>query len=217
MSSTSGTPSHGLRVLVADDHPLVAEAFMVMFQQHFQAEKVHLASSADMVLEIMKEHEIDLLLLDLMLEEGISTAVLDTVKRRWPQTKVLVSSALPEENFGKRLIDEGADGFYSKRQNRQELQEAVKTVLSGKKYLSNNLLYKLVFNKKMSAENPFDSLSTREFEIVLNLLAGKPVNEIAEQLNLQRSTVSTHKARAMEKLGVSSNDQLQQLAAAHKI
>ena len=124
----------------------------------------------------------------------------------------------PEDIYGKRILNNGADGFLNKRADETELREAVTTILSGDKYISRKLQRQMadeVITKKMS--NPFDRLSDREFEVMILLLQGRSLTDIATDLSIQISTVSTHKTRLFEKLNVTTLMELSKVAAAYNI
>lgn len=216
MANSSDKPT--LHVLIADDHPLITEAFTYLLRQNFNVKTLLLTSRTDDLLKLMKENKIDLILLDVLLEDGTSLNMIEHLKRLWPDTKILVQSIFSEEGFGKRIIDSGADGFISKKENSREMLHAIKMVLDGKKYLSEDLVYELAFKtERGKEENPFIQLTSREFEIVVYLLEGLSVGEVSRMINVQRTTVSTHKAKAFEKLEVANLLQLQQLAVLHNI
>ncbi len=124
----------------------------------------------------------------------------------------------PEDIYGKRILNNGADGFLNKRADEQELKEAVTTVLAGDKYISRKLQRQMaeeVITKKMS--NPFDRLSDREFEIMILLLQGKSLTDIGTEISIQVSTVGTHKTRLFDKLNVTSLMELSKVASAYEI
>jgi len=208
--------SQGLIVLLADDHPLIVEAFTGLLLKNFNVTRLLHANSMETVTAtVKKEKRLDLVILDMILEDGNSVSLINYIKQSHPNTRLLVATSLPEERLGKQVIDAGADGFVNKKKGLDEMLQAIKTVVDGKKFLSEELMYKLVFNKVQT--NPFDELSTREFEIVMHLLNGKSIGAIAGLVNLERSTVSTHKANAFEKLGVKNMLDLQQEALNHNI
>jgi len=133
--------------------------------------------------------------------------------------KILVLSTYSADSYVNRAILLGADGYLDKKVPLNELVEAIKTVLSGQKYLRKDLIYGLAFpNKKTNfAKNPFEVLTNREFEIVVLILQGKSISEIGVIINLQRSTVSTHKMKILEKLNVTNILELQALATKFNI
>ena len=136
----------------------------------------------------------------------------------YPMAKVLMFSMSAEDIYAKRFMKAGAYGFISKEAPLEEITKAINVILSGKKYISETLAEKLAedsFSGKSG--NPFNELSPREFEIVSLLLEGKTVTDISHALNIQTSTVGTHKARLFEKLGVENILQLKELATTYNL
>jgi two-component system invasion response regulator UvrY len=137
---------------------------------------------------------------------------------RYPETKVLVFSMSSEKIYAKRFLKAGAKGFLSKDSSLDEITKAFNMVLNNRKYISENLAEALVEDSLSDTpSNPFDKLSIREFEIASLLLSGQTLGDISAALNLQASTVGTHKARAFEKLGVNSILELKELATSYNL
>lgn len=132
--------------------------------------------------------------------------MLDVIRLRHPDIKILIFSSYDEQIFGWRYLEAGADGFLSKKMGIEEIKNATKSLLRDEKYLSPALKQTLLNNitKKKSTVNPLDRLSNRESNIMQLLIKGLSVADIAEKLSLQVSTVSTYKKRICEKLQVSN-------------
>jgi two-component system invasion response regulator UvrY len=136
----------------------------------------------------------------------------------YPTAKVLMVSMSAENIYAKRFMKAGAYGFISKEAPLDEITRAINIILGGKKYISESLAENLAedsFSGKSG--NPFNELSPREFEIVSLLLEGKTVTDISHTLNIQTSTVGTHKARLFEKLGVDNILKLKELATTYNL
>jgi two-component system invasion response regulator UvrY len=135
-----------------------------------------------------------------------------------PDTKVLMFSMSAENIYAKRFLKAGAMGFISKDAPLDEITKAIQQVLHNKKYFSPALTDKFV-NESLedNPSNPFDKLSRREFEIASLLLSGETLSEISHSLNLQISTVGTHKARMFEKLQVTNLLELKELATTYNL
>ncbi|HEX2682487.1 MAG TPA: response regulator transcription factor, partial [Ferruginibacter sp.] len=136
----------------------------------------------------------------------------------YPEARVLMFSMSAENIYAKRFMKAGASGFVSKEAPLEDITRAISTILNGKKYISDSLAEKLAEDSYSGKSgNPFNELSPREFEIVSLLLEGKTVTDISHTLNIQTSTVGTHKARLFEKLGVTNILELKELATTYNL
>jgi two-component system invasion response regulator UvrY len=139
-------------------------------------------------------------------------------KKEYPLLKVLIFSMSPENIYALRFIKAGARGFITKDAPLEEIKKAIDVVLNDKKYISEELLSMLAEGKGSgSGDSPFNSLSSREFEIVSMLLQGKTISSIAADLHLGISTVGTHKSRIFNKLKVSNLLEMKELADSYEI
>jgi two-component system invasion response regulator UvrY len=135
-----------------------------------------------------------------------------------PDTKILIVSQNPENIYGKRYLQLGADGFISKTVPDDEMIKAVTKVLNGYKYISEELSQSMLNTMVNGTQaNPFDQLSQREFQVAICLAKGYTMNDICDMLQVQYSTAHTHKRRAFEKLNVEDNKDLAALAGAYDL
>jgi DNA-binding NarL/FixJ family response regulator len=207
-----------LVILIAEDHKLIRKISKQILMDLCPGATIHETDSVAELIGFSKSHRFHLLLLDVHLTDGNTLTVLSTVKTLQPNAAILYFTMCPEDIFGKRILNNGADGFLNKRADETELKEAVTTVLNGDKYISRKLQRQMaeeVITKKMS--NPFDRLSDREFEIMILLLQGKSLTDIGSEISIQVSTVGTHKTRLFEKLNISTLMELSKVAAAYEI
>jgi len=168
----------------------------------------------------LKLHNYDLVILDIKMPDTNTLELMEYIHISYPAIKVLVFSMNAESVYAKRFLAAGAKGFINKVAPLDEIVKAINQVLSGKKYISESLVESLAALVESLAEqgnrinktNLFDTLSPREFEIATLLLSGEGISQIAHKLNLQVSTVGTHKARIFEKLKVSNLIELKDLA-----
>ena len=145
-------------------------------------------------------------------------AVIKQAKEFDPAIKIMVFSMLSEKTYALRLIEAGADGYIEKNQDKTEIQNAVKKILLGKKYISEELFFnstEMLTGRK--DVNPFNELSNNELVVVNHLIAGFTLNMIKQKMNLHASTVSTYKKRIFEKLKIKSIVELIDLAEQHQI
>lgn len=206
-------------ILIADDHPLIQQYLTQVLVRLNPECEILTSNTMIKTIQLIKSKPVDLLLLDIMLDDGISIGSIDLLKRLQPNMKILVLSTYSADAYGNRAILLGADGYLDKKVPLSELVIAIKTVISGQKYLRKDLIYNLAFSNKNTNfdKSPFELLTNREFEIVILLLQGKSISEIGTAINLQRSTVSTHKMKILEKLNVTNLLELQALASKFNI
>jgi two-component system invasion response regulator UvrY len=207
-----------LNILIAEDHQLLRKISRQILADLYPLAIFHETDSVAGLVELSKKYVFNLMILDVHLTDGNTLIVLSTIKTFQPSAGILFFTMCPEDIYGKRILNNGADGFLNKRADEQELKEAVTTILSGDKYISRKLQRQMaeeVITKKMS--NPFDRLSDREFEIMILLLQGKSLTEIGIEISIQVSTVGTHKTRLFDKLNITSLMELSKVAAAYEI
>jgi DNA-binding NarL/FixJ family response regulator len=206
-----------IRLLVADDHAIVRGGLKQIFALVPDFQVAAEATQGGEVLEQLRLHAVDLLLLDLNMP-GISGAELIVrVKGHWPDLPVLVLSMHNEPLIAVRVLKAGANGFITKDSEPEVLVAAIRKVAAGGKYITPELAEKMVFDAGASAAPAHTLLSERELAIFHLLTAGKTVNDIAAQLSVSNKTISTHKARLMEKMNLGSIADLTRYAVEHKL
>jgi len=151
----------------------------------------------------------DVLVLDMSMPGRGGLDVLKDVRRERPLTKVLVLSMHPEDQFAVRLLKAGASGYLTKETAPAELVVAIRKILTGGKYISSTLAEKLAFDLDRDSDKPLhELLSDREFQVLRMLAAGRTVQQIADELLLSAKTISTYRARILEKLNLKSNAEM---------
>ncbi|MBK8610497.1 MAG: response regulator transcription factor [Chitinophagaceae bacterium] len=206
------------KFLVVDDHVVVRSGLKILLLDIYTGAEIHEAMDGVSAIEKLKVNEFDLIILDIQMPNTDTLGVMEYIRITHPQAKVLMFSMSAESIYAKRFMKAGAYGFISKEAPLEEITRAIGIILKGKKYISESLAEKLAedsFSGKSG--NPFNELSPREFEIVTLLLDGKTVTDISHALNIQTSTVGTHKARLFEKLGVDNILQLKELATTYNL
>jgi len=194
-------------ILVVDDQEVVRFGTTLILQKTIENAQVSGAGNFDDTLKMLATKQFDLVILDIDMPGGNNHQMLDVIRLRHPEIKILIFSSYDEQIFGWRYLEAGADGFLSKKTGIEEIKNAVKSLLRDEKYLSPLLKQTLINNignKKSATSNPLDRLSNRESNIMQLLIKGTSVAEIAQKLSLQISTVSTYKKRICEKLQVSN-------------
>ena len=206
------------KFLLVDDHVVVRSGVKILLADLYTSSEIHEAMNGETAIVKLKEGEYDLILLDIQMPNTDTLGLMEYIHVTYPAAKVLMFSMSAENIYAKRFMKAGAFGFVSKEAPLEEITKAITTILGGKKYISESLAQKLAEDSYSGKSgNPFNELSPREFEIVSLLLEGKTVTEISQVLNIQTSTVGTHKARLFEKLRVENILQLKELATTYNL
>ena len=202
-----------IRVLIADDHTVVRQGLKQILSEDPQLTVVGEAADGNEVLAALETLSVDALVLDITMPGRNGLDVLKEVKRKRPTLPVLVLSMHPEDQFAIRILRAGAAGYITKESAPEELVGALRKVCSGGKYVSPQLAERLaVFIEDETTRPPHEKLSDREFEVLRMLALGKTVTEVAEELLLSVKTVSTYRARVLEKMKMASNADLTRYA-----
>jgi len=205
------------RFLLIDDHVVVRSGLKFILSDLFKPCEIDEAEDGDTALAKLKEKEYDLVMLDIKMPNTNTLQLMEYIRITYPSLKVIIFSMNSESIYAKRFLKAGAKGFVNKDAPLDEVIKAINMVLSGKKYISETMLEMLAEFGSTKKENLFNNLSPREFEIVSLLLKGEGISHIAHSLNLQVSTVGTHKARIFEKLKVTNIIELKELANIYNI
>ena len=206
------------KFLLIDDHTVVRSGIKVLLTDIYVDVDIYEAQDGESALLLLQNDMYDLVTLDIQMPNTDTFALMELIKRKYPDLKVLVFSMSPETVYAVRFIKAGAKGFISKDAPLEEIKIAIDRVLNGKKYFSDALQDLFADgNDKATNSNPFNILSTREFEIASMLLKGKTITTIAEELSLSLSTVGTHKGRIFNKLNVINLLELKELSTSFDI
>jgi len=206
------------KFLLIDDHVVVRSGIRILLSEIYRSSEIHEAQDGESALEKLKETRYDLVMLDIQMPKTDTFGLMEFVRIKYPEVKVLVFSMSPENIYAKRFLKAGAKGFLSKDAPLEEIKKAINLVLNDKKYISESLMETLAEGSgKQNDGNLFNTLSAREFEIVSLLLTGQTISQIGNTLHLQVSTIGTHKARIFEKLKVSNILELKELATTYNL
>jgi DNA-binding NarL/FixJ family response regulator len=199
-----------LRCLIADDHAIVRRGLRHLLREQSDIGEPGEACNAREVVERVRNEEWDLVILDLNMPGANGPDVLLQIKRLRPELPVLILSSHPEDQFAVRMLQAGASGYLNKETAPEELVVAVRRVLQGRKYVSENLAEQLAaaLDSGTPGRPPHEALSHREFQVLRLIGAGKTVSEIATALHLSVKTVSTYRARILEKMNMKTNAEL---------
>jgi two-component system, NarL family, invasion response regulator UvrY len=202
-----------LKILVVDDSPLFRRGVRDLMIEGFQGAKIGEAGNALEMLELLKRKPWDVVVLDISMPGMNGLAALKQVKQEFPRLPVLILSMHPEEQYAIRMFKAGAEGYLTKSSAPAELVKAIKKVQAGGKYVSASLGEALVSTVKPGAEkDPHQLLSDREYEVLCLIGSGKAVGEIAGTMSLSVTTISTYRARILEKMRMKTNAELARYA-----
>jgi len=207
-----------INVLIADDHAVVRQGLKQILQE---TQDMHLAGEAadgHEALALTRSAQWDVLVLDLTMPGLGGLDVLKEVQAERPHAPVLILSMHAEDQFAVRLLKAGAAGYLNKETAPEELIQAIRKVVDGGKYISTVLAERLAFEMDPNSDKPrHESLSDREFQVLRLLASGKAVKEIAEELSLSPKTISTYRARILDKMNMRTNAELIHYAIQNKL
>jgi two-component system invasion response regulator UvrY len=207
-----------IRVLIVDDHPMVRRGLRETLAAEPGITVVAEAARSEEVLGALATHPCDLILLDLSLPGRGGLEVIEDVRRDYPKVRVLIVSTHDESQYAVRAIRAGAAGYLTKNSAPEELVQAVRSVVSTGRYISESVASALIeYARHESAGSRHDTLSNRELEVFRLLTAGRTMSQIADELSLSVKTVSTYRTRLAEKLGVNSTADMVRYAIEHKL
>ena len=204
-----------IRVVMADDHTILREGLKQLLAAAEGIEVVGEAIDGHEVLQQVRSTEFDVLLLDLSMPGRSGMDLIKQVKSERPRLRILVLSMHGERQYAVRAVRAGASGYLTKDSAATQLVAAIRKVAAGGAFISAEVAEQLALSAMPQSEGPpHAALSDREYEVFQLLVAGKTVTEISEKLNLSVKTVSTHKARLMEKMGMETQADLIRYAIA---
>ncbi len=207
-----------IRVVIADDHTIVREGLKQLLLADPDFAVVGEARDGQDAINCVRELDFDVLLLDMSMPKKSGIELIKQIKSEKPKLRILVLTMHEEQQYAIRAIKSGAAGYLTKESAPAQLILALHKVASGGAFISAAVAEQLALGAMPQAEGlPHTTLSDREYQVFQLLVAGKAVSEIAEQLNLSVKTVSTHKARLMEKMGMTNQAELIRYAIAHQL
>ncbi|MBD0305235.1 MAG: response regulator transcription factor [Nitrospiraceae bacterium] len=202
-----------LKVLVVDDHPSFRRGVKDILVEGFQDTKIGECGNAQEMLETVRQKKWDLVVMDISMPGKSGPEALTELKRISATLPVLVMSMHPEDQYAIRMFKAGADGYLTKASAPDELVRAIKKVLQGGQYVSPSLGEKLAMTVKPGADRlPHERLSDREYQVLCLIASGNTVGQIAETIKLSVTTISTYRARILEKMNMKNNAELTRYA-----
>lgn len=205
-----------IRVLVADDHQIVRAGLARLIGDEADMTVVAEAASGNDVVRLLETHPVDVLLLDIAMPECNGIDCLRLVRRSHPALPVLMLSGYPESHYAVNTMRAGASGYLSKLASPDEIVRAIRLAARGRKYVSDEAASLIAAEISRPTSAPVhEDLSEREFQVFLKLAQGSSTSSIAASLGLSVKTVTTYRARLLQKLGLRSNADLTQYALRH--
>jgi len=197
------------RVLIVDDHAVVRAGFRQLLETTDDLEATGEAGTAAAALSQAATGKYDVVLLDISLPDAGVLETVSALRRKHPDLPILVVSMHAEEQYAVNLLRAGVSGFFPKAGEAKDMLQAIRTIAAGKKYISSTLAQELAMEASGGTPEPVHrQLSTREFQIFVQLAAGKTVTDIGDELCLSVKTVSTYRTRILEKMNLTRNAEL---------
>lgn len=192
-----------MTVLIVDDHMVVREGLRGIVLKSDNHAVVDMANNGREALELMEKCVYDLVILDISMPGLSGLEVLETMKRNNVRGHILVLSMHPQAQYAVRALRLGASGYLSKETAYQELATAITRIASGGRYISSDMAESYIFDTKGTSEKaPHERLSEREFQIMCMIAQGKTPTEISKEISISVKTVSTHRSRILQKMGM---------------
>jgi DNA-binding NarL/FixJ family response regulator len=207
-----------IRILVADDHAIVRRGLRQIVADESDMEVVGEAQTAQKILDLARQEEWDVILLNISMPGRGGFEALKALKQTHSKRPVLVLSMYPEDQFAVRAFRAGAAGYMTKESAPEELVQAIRKVVRGGKYVSPSLAEKLAAELGEDAERPpHEALSEREYHVLCLLASGKTVTQSAAEMSLSVKTISTYRARLLEKMRMKTNAEVTRYAIEHRL
>jgi len=205
-----------IRIILADDHSFIRLGLIQLLKDEYRSVKITEVGDGESLVKEIMLHDFDLVISDLDMPGRSGLEALEQIKLIKPDLPVLILSIFTKELYAIRVLKAGASGYMNKNAAPLELINAVQLILSGRKYIPMEIAEKLLIQTNVK-KTLHESLTNRELEVFKLLALGKTLTQIAYSLSLALTTISTHRARIMKKLELSTNSELTRYAIAHRI
>lgn len=207
-----------IRILIADDHAIVREGLKRILADDSSVETIAEASDGQEAARLVRLHKPDVVLLDISMPGRSGIDALADIQAACDATRILILSMHPEDQYAIRCLRDGADGYLTKESAPELLLGAIRKIHSGGKYVSPALAEQLASNLTSEQQDaPHEALSDRELQVLIMIGAGDTVSRIADKLCVSVKTVSTYRARILEKMGMENNAQLMRYAIDNRL
>ena len=207
-----------LKILIADDHPIVRQGLKQILSEEPDMGTFGEAQNCQEVLELVRKQDWDIVVLDITMPGRGGLDVLKELKHEHPKLPVLMLSVHSEDQYAVRALKAHASGYLTKDSAPEELLNAIRKILRGGKYVSPPLAEKLAFDLETETEKPLhETLSDREYQVMLMIASGKTVSQIAVELSLSVKTIDTYRTRILEKMKMKTNAELMHYVIKNKL
>jgi len=205
-----------IRIVIADDHAIVRQGLRQILVAQPDLQVVGEAANHAEVMQQVRREPCDVLVLDIAMPDKNGIDTLKQVKQEYPKLPVLMLSMYPEDQYAVRALRAGASGYLTKMTAADQLVDAIRQVMRGRKYITAELAQSLAEGFNRDQDVPaHDLLSDREFQTLRLIAAGKTLSQIGDELALSPKTVSVYRARLLSKLNLQSNAELTRYALEH--
>lgn len=205
------------RIIIADDHAVVRAGLRHILGETEEFTVVGEAATAQTLFDQIRDHRCDIVILDIALGEESGLDVLATIREEHPEIAILVLSMFAEEEYAIRVLKLGASGYLTKESAPDRLLEAVRKIASGGAYLTPTVAERLAGHLRGFGVTPHSRLSNREFQILVMIGEGQSLTDIARLCHLSVKTVSTHRRKILDKMGLSTTSQLIRYAVENRL
>jgi DNA-binding NarL/FixJ family response regulator len=207
-----------MRILIADDHPIFRAGLKETLLKQSDVDAVGEADNGHKALELARRQRWDVVVLDITMPGKDGLEVLQELRRERPKVPVLILSAHPEDQLALRLLKAGAAGYLTKDKSPEVLLKAVRRLAHGGKYVSESLAEQAVSKLTSDTTKPlYETLSDREYQVLRMIASGRTIKEIGKELFLSVRTVSTYRARLLEKMNMKTNAEIIRYALQNKL
>ncbi len=203
------------RIVIVDDHPMMRDGLSMRISAQSDMEVCGEAATENEALEVVKQVSPDLVIIDIMLKSGNGIELVKRIKSLNPSIKMLVVSAYQESLYAERALRAGAMGYLNKQESNEKVIDAIRTVMKGERFASDELTQRLVaqaLGNRSEQQDPLEQLTDRELDVFRLIGAGVTTGAIAEKLFLSTHTIDTHRENIKRKLGAKNGAELSRLA-----
>ncbi|MCH8157693.1 MAG: response regulator transcription factor [Nitrospinae bacterium] len=205
-----------IKVTIADDHAIVRTGIKRLLDDTTDMELLDEAENGNELMDKLRQAIPDVVIMDISMPGRTGWDMLVQLKIEYPKLPVIIFSMFSEEEYAVKFFKKGAAGYLNKTSADSQVVEAVRKVAKGGRYISSALAEKLAFSLDEDYEKPLhENLSPREFQVLCLIGSGKTVKEIAGELSLSVPTISTHRAKILEKMSMNNSSQLMRYALTH--
>lgn len=206
-----------IRIAILDDHELIRHSLQSLIRAEKGMEVSLVAACAAELMPQLKQHPVHILLLDLNLPDAEGLDLIQKIRHRYSQIRILVLSMHTEEDYALRVIRAGAQGYISKSSSGSEIIHAIRSVYGTGRYISGVTVEQLANNLFSGLPNNHEQLSQREFQVLLAIGQGKTTAQVADTLHLSLNTIHTYRRRLMGKMAFNSNNEIVRYCIEHKL